>query len=77
MGVGRGMIMISSQLVEKVNNLPDENFSKELDSTLDTYTLYRRVGMIKGVVKNFKNGLIDAESALLRIEKIANSIKEF
>jgi hypothetical protein len=57
--------------------MADENFSKELDSTLDTYTIYRKVGMIKGVIKNFKNGLIDAESALLRIEKLVNSIKEF
>lgn len=57
--------------------MSDENFSKELDSTLDEYTIYRRVGMIKGVIKNFKNGLIDAESALLRIEKLVNSIKEF
>jgi hypothetical protein len=76
MVVGHGMIMISSQLVEKVNNLPDEeNVSRMLDDTLKSYTIYRKIGMIDGTIKSYRNKLITAETTINRIEKIVTSIE--
>jgi len=56
----------------------DEKFDKEkLDSSLNMYTIFTKIGMIRGVIINVKNGLIDESAALSRIEKIVNSIKDF
>jgi len=57
--------------------MSDENFIKEIDSIADIYTLNLIIGKIKGVIINYKKGFIDMESALLRIEKIINSIDDF
>jgi len=57
--------------------MSDENFIKEIDSIADIYTLNLIIGKIKGVIINYRKGFIDMESALLRIEKIINSIDDF
>jgi len=50
---------------------------KKLIQFADIYTLNLIIGKIKGVIINYRKGFIDMESALLRIEKIINSIDDF